>query len=272
MPVLKITKTYADGDVLLASDLTQIKTNAETLVNTTLLDDDNIQNNAITTAKIIDGTVTATTLANQSITSSKIEALAVTTAKITDSAVATADIADDAVTSAKLAALSVTSAKVLQTGTDLTNSQLLARPYWVSSTRSSYSVTLNSSSYTTVFTAAVSRTGTVTSRPFIAMLQGAVYNSQSYIRVDGGIASGTAFGLQAKFTVNGSDLNNVFLLGADAGSITGTRAISIPTSTYFTYFHSSVASFNVTFDISRYGTINSGSFSIYNTRLIVVEL
>lgn len=85
MPTLTITKSYADGDILTEADLDNIRNDVITFLNTTKLDDDNIQDAGITgSSKLIDSSVT--------------------TAKINDAAITTAKIADLAVTSDKLAA------------------------------------------------------------------------------------------------------------------------------------------------------------------------
>jgi hypothetical protein len=62
-----------------------------------------LADNSVTTAKIVDGTIVTADLANGSVTS----------AKILDGEVMTADLADNSVTTAKLATGSVTSAKIL---------------------------------------------------------------------------------------------------------------------------------------------------------------
>lgn len=64
MPTLSITKNYSDGDILTESDLDAIKSSIETFVNTTKLDSNNLQSNAVVTA----------TLTDLSVTRSKIEA------------------------------------------------------------------------------------------------------------------------------------------------------------------------------------------------------
>lgn len=50
MPTLTITKTYADGEVLLEADLDAIRSSITTFFNTTKIDDDNIQAAGITRA------------------------------------------------------------------------------------------------------------------------------------------------------------------------------------------------------------------------------
>lgn len=62
MPTLSITKSYADGDVLLESDLDSIRSSLLTFLNTTKIDSDNIQDDGILPTKVacdettIDGT------------------------------------------------------------------------------------------------------------------------------------------------------------------------------------------------------------------------
>lgn len=58
MPTLTVTKTYLDGDVLTEADLDAIRTSIQTFVNTTKLDDSNLQDAGITRAtKLKVGTV-----------------------------------------------------------------------------------------------------------------------------------------------------------------------------------------------------------------------
>lgn len=95
MATLTITKQWANGAILLEADLDYIKSDVETFLNTTKINDDNIQNAGITaSSKLIDASISAAKLATG----------AVTTAKILDDAVTTAKILDANVTYAKLAA------------------------------------------------------------------------------------------------------------------------------------------------------------------------
>src|SRR3990172_7866111 len=52
MPTLSITKTYADGDILLEADLDAIRTSIQTFINTTGLSTDNIQANGVGVSEI----------------------------------------------------------------------------------------------------------------------------------------------------------------------------------------------------------------------------
>ncbi|MFM2090356.1 MAG: hypothetical protein RLZZ127_845 [Planctomycetota bacterium] len=66
--------------------------------------------NAVTSAKILDGTIAAADLANGAATTAKIADRAVTSAKIADATIVAADLANGAVTSAKIADGAVTTA------------------------------------------------------------------------------------------------------------------------------------------------------------------
>lgn len=99
MPTLTITKSYQDGDILFEADLDNIKDDVETFVNTTGLDDDNLQNGGITASdKIVVGTITNALMANNS----------VDTDEIVDDAVTEAKIIDEAITEAKMALINKT--------------------------------------------------------------------------------------------------------------------------------------------------------------------
>lgn len=52
MPTFTMTKTYQDGNVLTESDLDNMKTSTETFMNTTKLDDDNLQDTGISKGKL----------------------------------------------------------------------------------------------------------------------------------------------------------------------------------------------------------------------------
>lgn len=107
MPTLTITKTYADGLVLLEADLDHIKNDIETFLNFsaggTGINDDNIQNQGITaSSKIVASSVITSLLAGSAVTTPKIADLNVTTAKIADGAVTAIKIADGTIQPAKI--------------------------------------------------------------------------------------------------------------------------------------------------------------------------
>lgn len=106
MSTLSITKDYNTGEPVFEADLDAMKSSVETFVNTTKLNDDNIQDNGITaSSKIADATITAAKLDADSITTTKINNLAVTTAKLGDLAVDTTALGAAAVTKAKMEAI-----------------------------------------------------------------------------------------------------------------------------------------------------------------------
>lgn len=95
MGTLDARRTYIDGSILFAADLDAIIDDIETFVNTTKLNDDNLQDQGITgSAKLIDASVTAGKLASNAITTTKIADANVTTPKIADEAVTRAKIDD----------------------------------------------------------------------------------------------------------------------------------------------------------------------------------
>lgn len=113
MATLSITKTYSDGVILTESDLDSIKSDIETFLNTTKLNDDNIQNAGITgSTKLIDASISTAKLATSAVTTAKINDDAVTNAKIATDAVNADSIAAGAVDTAELATDAVTNAKI----------------------------------------------------------------------------------------------------------------------------------------------------------------
>jgi len=158
MPTLSISKTYRDGDVLFEADLDSIKSSIETFINTTKLDDDNIQDNGITgSTKLIDSTITSAKFVAESITATLLDTTAVTTAKIGDSAVTTAKINDLAVTTDKINDLNVTTAK-LATGAATTVKKQSPTVEQSAGTGAS-GVTVNSTSFTLVDNVSITTTG-----------------------------------------------------------------------------------------------------------------
>lgn len=114
MASLSTTRNYADGEVLVQADLDAFLDDIETFLNTTKLNDDNIQNSGITgSTKLLNQSVSESKLATGSVTTLKLGTDAVTTTKIADDAVTTAKILDANVTTAKIADSAVTTAKIL---------------------------------------------------------------------------------------------------------------------------------------------------------------
>lgn len=74
MPTLAISKLYADGEVFFEAHLDAFRESIEDFVNTTKIDGDNIQDNAIGTDQLAAQAVVATNYADNSITSAKLSA------------------------------------------------------------------------------------------------------------------------------------------------------------------------------------------------------
>jgi len=158
MPTLSISKTYRDGDVLFEADLDNIKSSVETFINTTKLDDDNIQDNGITgSSKLIDSSITSAKVVAEAVTATLLDTNAITTAKIGSNAVTAAKFNDLAVTTAKIADLNVTTAK-LAAGAATTVKKQTPTVEQSSGTGAS-GTTVNSTSFTLVQDVTITTTG-----------------------------------------------------------------------------------------------------------------
>jgi hypothetical protein len=118
MSTLTVAPTYSNGNVLTEAQIDAVGDTIETYFNTTLIDDANIQANALTGSTKLDNTaVTTAKIQSSAITTAKLvdsvdTTDGITTAKIADTNVTTAKIADSAVTAAKIANGAVTAAKI----------------------------------------------------------------------------------------------------------------------------------------------------------------
>lgn len=140
MPTLTITTTYADGSTLTAAMLDAIKTQIQTFVNTTKLDADNLQDSAITTAKLAAASVTTAKIATGAISiDTQIAANTITNSHLTDDCVTATEIADGAIdAAAKIASNVVTYAKL-----DVCNLQVQSSASTASRTASSFAAITN---------------------------------------------------------------------------------------------------------------------------------
>lgn len=202
MPELNITRGYRDGEALLEADLDNIKTAVTTLNNTTKYDSDNIQSNAVTASKVINGTVTAGLLSSGSITTNKINDLGVTTAKITDGEIETRILADLAVTTAKIADTNVTTAK-FDTTARLASAKIAAKQVFTASSASATSLT-----YGDPETTIVEVTASADARYCLVMLQ--PYDTTSCGVGLSRSASGSGISMTAtiKFYINGVEITS----------------------------------------------------------------
>jgi hypothetical protein len=173
MPTLTITKTYSNGNTLTEAMLDAIKSSIETFINTTKLDADNIQDSAITAAK----------LASNSVTAAKIDSSAVTAAKLDTNSVTTAKIADSNVTGAKIesnvnlpgSGVQVNGKRVITANTNAAANLAIVRLYCNGATSPSIlsgegaTVSRNSTgSFTMTFDSAFADIPTITSNAFQA--------------------------------------------------------------------------------------------------------
>lgn len=82
MPLISITKTYQDGDILTEQDLDNMRDDVTNFMNVTKIDSDNIQDGGILTAKIGDAQVVEAKIGVDAVTTVKIKDDNVTEAKL----------------------------------------------------------------------------------------------------------------------------------------------------------------------------------------------
>lgn len=105
MATLDVDRPYSDGNPLTEAMLDDFLDDIETFINTTKINDDNIQTAGITAStKLVDGSINAAKIASDAVTTAKILDANVTAAKLASDAVTTVKILDANVTVAKLAA------------------------------------------------------------------------------------------------------------------------------------------------------------------------
>lgn len=121
MPTLDISRTYNTAEVLDEVDLDNIVDGIETFVNTTKLDDDNIQDDGITASdKLVDDSVTGDKLHTNVADASTIE-LSSNALQVKDAGITAAKLATNAVTTVKITAANVTRAKLEAVGQQSAN-------------------------------------------------------------------------------------------------------------------------------------------------------
>lgn len=246
MPSIDITKTYADGAVLVESDLDNIIEDIETFLNVTQIDDTNIQDNGITaSSKLVDGSISTAKLASSAITSAKITDLNVTTAKIADDAVTTAKILDSNVTTAKIADSNVTTAKIAD---GAVTGPKRVTTVQISSSSGSYST----ASASPVDVTNLSVTITLTGRPVLVQL---IAGSSAASSVSSATSAGT-------FIIK-RDSTTVY-----TGALSTSR--SYPPGA-FSIIESGLAAAAYTYKVQVNGD-SASTVSVTNCKLVAVEL
>ena len=97
MPALSITKTYLNGNILTQTDLDNICNSVTTFLNTTKIDNTNIQAGAILGSNIANATITQSNLGAQSVGQAQLASSAVGQNQLAPQAVAQNNIASSAV-------------------------------------------------------------------------------------------------------------------------------------------------------------------------------
>jgi hypothetical protein len=265
MPTLSITKSYADGNTLFESDLDNIKDGLETFINVTRLDADNLQDSAVTTAKLANGAVTAPKLASGAVTAPKIADGAVETAKIADGAVTAAKLAADAVVEAKIEDGAVTTAKIADNA--VTQAKLAARPMTSNNVPtgdvavSSSSGTFNTTSTSFTNVSNLSVTIITTGGPIQLELQSAS-TSESYVRLND---SASPFGQgQLQFTRDNASLGVLEI------PFYGSAADAIPPAAFAHVDAPAAGTYIYRVQVLRTSAANS--VDVRNCRLVAYEI
>lgn len=267
MPELNIPRGYTDGEALLETDLDNIKTAVTTLNNTTKYDGDNIQTDAITAAKIINGTVTTAILGAGSITTNKIDDLNITTAKILDGEIETRAIADLAVTTSKILDANITSSK-FDTSTRIAAIKFVTKSVFTGDA-SSATVITNAVGTTTIATVSI----TADTGPCLIILQPYSTSSNGNIQIDQD--NGTTGGLRGTFYIkkNGSTIATRVVAYTDSLSLR--KVFAIPLSTISIVQSSLSNGDSITFSVENtiaYAGTATGSITIAPCKLYVIEL
>lgn len=267
MPELNIPRAYEDGEALLEADLDNIKNAVTTLNNTTKYDGDNIQTNAITAAKIVNGTVTAAVLGAGSITTNKIDDLDVTTAKILDGEIETRIIADSAVTTAKILDNNITTAK-FDTTARLSSVKVAAKQVFTASSAGSTTITYGDPEETIVEV-----TASADARYCLVMLQ--PYDTTSCGVGISRSASATGISMTAtvKFYVNGVEITGRSMSISRSDNDAFTYILPISCFSFLTSAHVNNGD-TITAKITSSRQAGSDSFGVTVSRckIYVIEL
>lgn len=268
MPEIKINRAYADGDILVETDLNNIHEAVTTLNNTTKYDDYNIQDQAIQTGHIIDASVDTDRIANNAVTSAKIPDSNVTSDKIAANEIKTINIVNAAVTTDKLANEAVNTVK-FSTAARLDNSKIVAKYYGATSNSSATTRTNTDVSEATI----VSHTVSSTVRNPLILLQPTDTNP-AYIRawqftnVLGGVVA------VIKIKIDGVEVASR-AFGSAEGSETGGADLRLPLSSIKMLYSGTINSGSVVsmtlLPPSKYGS-SAVNASVTACKLVVLEL
>lgn len=255
-----MTKTYEDGTILFQSDLDNIVDDITSFLNTTKIDNSNIQDGGIDgSLKLTTASVVESKLASAAVTTSKIADLNVTTAKIADNAITDAKIQSGGLLAASIASNAVTTAKILDANVTtakladgaITNAKRAAPNVFISSP----CIFLETASSTDVAVTNLSTTFATTGKPLVIQL------------------------------ISGIDTPDVLFGGSFIGNVSGFAVFTIKRNS------SAVASFTIggttapgcvsfvdTPAAGSYGyevfvkTQGSGTASVFSVKLLIHEL
>lgn len=240
MPALTIPNTFTNATTAVASEVNANFTAVSTLLNSTKLDADNLQDGAVTAAKIGTNAVTGAKLNSDTVDNSTLQ-YTNSTLSIKDSGVTTAKINDSAVTTAKINDGAVTQAKRASLGQQLS---------------SSVSTTSTSTSFTAI--TGLSASITTTGRPVFIGLVSDGAGSPSLI----GFGTGGAYRTTIRLK---QDSTEIAQWPFDAGTAGG----DIPCSSVWHIY--SVAAGTYTYSM-EWKITSGGTATAQNVKLIAYEL
>lgn len=268
MATYDATRSYRDGEVLVAGDFDVFLDELEELVNVTGLDDDNIQPggitasskfvaSSVTTAKFEAGSVTAAKITDGVITQTKLAAGAVTSGKIAASIITYDKLADGAITQAKVATNAVVTAGIA-------DSTLEAGKFeQITNTSSTATATSSTSSWLDIASVSIAVTG---NRPVIVMCVYSISSGSftaSSSSITGGLFDYTQTG-SIKISENSrvvADIN--FSSFGQTSTSTAQNTIRIPSSSIFTIDTAPPAG-TITYTLSIMGSSSGGDSTIAN--------
>lgn len=247
---LSFPNTFVDATDALASEVNANFTAVSTFLNSTKINDDNIQTSGISANSIAADAVTTVKILDANVTTAKLATNAVTTIKITDLNVTTGKIADLAITTGKLNDLAVTTAK-LNDGA-VTPAKLAALGQQTSS--SSGTFTTSSGTFSDVTNMSVSITST--GRPiFIGVMSGSAV-------VQSKLTAGTANSLTLKLLRDSTDLSQYNVaISTGASTVPGGAIWHIDAPAAGTYTYKLQAKSDT-----------GGSVNVDNCKLVAYEL
>lgn len=253
MASIDITKSYLDGEILLEADLDNIINDVETFLNTTGINDDNIQNAGITaSSKLIDGTISTDKLATSAVTTEKIAADAIDGTLIADDSIDSEHYVDESIDTAHIADSAVTPAKRSSLGQQL------------SSSSGSFSTTSTSDTDVTNLSVSIPTTG----RPvFVGLVSANHASTDSILRLTEGSGSPSTARVTMRFVRDSTQISRSSF--GWSGNNTGFSIPEIPPSAVWTIDTPSAGTYTYKFTVA---SEDGETVAVTQCKLIAYEL